>query len=127
VVEMLAKAARTTEEKVEKVFSFIAREAIKGGGKFPEEKKIADYAIEELRIDAEGFANAVNMVKIHLMEVQSKDKERDHPVCAKTCGSLPKKVPEACAGMCGMVRGLGATSQCGESSGRNRPHTRGEH
>jgi len=92
VVELLAKTAKTTEEKIEKVFSFIAREAVAAGGKFPDEKKIAAFAIGQLRVDAVAFGNAAMMVKVHLMEVQSKDEKRDHPVCAKACGGLPDKL-----------------------------------
>jgi len=71
-VKVLAEIAHTPEENIEKIFSFIAEKAIEAGGKFPDEAKIAQFAIGKLEIDPARFRAAAQLVKEHIKEVHSK-------------------------------------------------------
>merc|ERR1719482_860236 len=101
VVQILATAADTSNDNIEKVFAFIAREATAAKGEFPSKEKIGAYAIHTLKISAKGFHRAATMVEMHMKEVEARKKgehheekheHKEHPVCAKACDALPKKL-----------------------------------
>merc|ERR1719355_477228 len=68
VVQLLATAADTSNDNIEKVFAFIAREATAAKGEFPSKEKIG----------AKGFHRAATKVEMHMKEVEARKKGEHH-------------------------------------------------